>query len=156
VIRLAALLHDIGKIGIPETILRKPGSLTGEEMLVMQRHPDIGARILEPVPYFANLVPLVRSSHERWDGRGYPDGLAGEEIPLGSRVIAVCDAFHAMTEDRIYREALALPAAVTEIERCAGTQFDPICVDALLASLRAPGPAHQVRDSMIRIAQRPD
>ena len=74
VIRLGALLHDIGKIGIPEAILRKPGSLTNDEMLVMQRHPDIGARILEPVPYFADLVPLVRSSHERWDGRGYPDG----------------------------------------------------------------------------------
>jgi len=156
VIRLAALLHDIGKIGIPESILRKPGSLTGEEMMVMQRHPDIGARILEPVPYFADLVPLVRSSHERWDGRGYPDGLAGEEIPLGSRVIAVCDAFHAMTEDRIYRAAMALPAAVAEIERCTGTQFDPLCVEALLAALRAPGPARPVRDSMIRIAQRPD
>ncbi|HWH66497.1 MAG TPA: HD domain-containing phosphohydrolase, partial [Gaiellales bacterium] len=126
VIRLAALLHDIGKIGIPESILRKPGSLTGEEMMVMQRHPDIGARILEPVPYFADLVPLVRSSHERWDGRGYPDGLAGEQIPLGSRVIAVCDAFHAMTEDRIYRRAMPLHAAIAEAERCAGSQFDPI------------------------------
>jgi putative nucleotidyltransferase with HDIG domain len=156
VIRLAALLHDIGKIGIPESILRKPGSLTGEEMMVMQRHPDIGARILEPVPYFADLVPLVRSSHERWDGRGYPDGLTGQEIPLGSRVIAVCDAFHAMTEDRIYRAAMALPAAVAEIERCTGTQFDPLCVEALMAALRAPGPARPVRDSMIRIAQRPD
>ena len=156
IIRLGALLHDIGKIGIPESILRKPGSLTGEEMMVMQRHPDIGARILEPVPYFADLVPLVRSSHERWDGRGYPDGLAGDEIPLGSRVIAVCDAFHAMTEDRIYRAAMDLPAAVTEIERCTGTQFDPLCVDALMAALRAPGPARPVRDSMIRIAQRPD
>ena len=77
----------------------------------MQRHPEIGARILEPVPYFADLVPLVRSSHERYDGDGYPDGLAGEPIPLGSRVIAVCDAFHAMTEDRVYREAMALPSA---------------------------------------------
>ena len=122
----------------------------------MQRHPDIGARILEPVPYFADLVPLVRSSHERWDGRGYPDGLAGEDIPFGARVIAACDAFHAMTEDRIYRAAMALPAAVTEIERCTGTQFDPLCVDALMAALRAPGPARPVRDSMIRIAQRPD
>jgi len=123
---------------------------------VMQRHPDIGARILEPVPYFADLVPLVRSSHERWDGRGYPDGLAGEEIPLGSRVIAVCDAFHAMTEDRIYRAAMTLPSAVAEVERCTGTQFDPLCVGALMAALQAPGPARPVRDSMIRIAQRPD
>ena len=99
---------------------------------------------------------IVRSSHERWDGRGYPDGLAGEEIPLGSRVIAVCDAFHAMTEDRIYRAAMALPAAVAEIERCTGTQFDPLCVEALMEALRAPGPARPVRDNMIRIAQRPD
>src|SRR2546421_5305217 len=130
VIRLAALLHDIGKIGIPEAILRKPGSLSDEEMLVMQRHPDIGARILEPVPYFADLVPLVRASHERWDGRGYPDGLSGERIPLGSRGIAVCDAVHAMTEDRIYRAAMALPAAVAELQRCAVTQFDPLCGEA--------------------------
>ena len=156
VIKLGALLHDIGKIGIPEAILRKPGSLTSEEMLVMQQHPDIGARILEPVPYFADLVPLVRSSHERWDGRGYPDGLAGDEIPLGSRVIAVCDAFHAMTEDRIYRRALPLPAAVAEIERCSGTQFDPACVQAMLEVVEAGGSAGGMRDSVIRIARRPD
>jgi putative nucleotidyltransferase with HDIG domain len=156
VIKLGALLHDIGKIGIPEAILRKRGSLTSEEMLVMQQHPDIGARILEPVPYFADLVPLVRSSHERWDGRGYPDGLAGEEIPLGSRVIAVCDAFHAMTEDRIYRRALPLPAAVAEIERCAGTQFDPSCVRAMIVVVEADGSAGSVRDSLIRIARRPE
>ena len=155
VTRLGALLHDIGKIGIPEAILHKPGSLTGEEMLVMQRHPDIGARILEPVPYFADLVPLVRSSHERWDGRGYPDGLTGDEIPLGSRVIAVCDAFHAMTEDRIYRRAMPLDAAIAEIERCAGSQFDPICVDALIAVLRGPASGGGVRDSMVRIARYP-
>jgi putative nucleotidyltransferase with HDIG domain len=155
VVRLGALLHDIGKIGIPEAILHKPGSLTGEEMLVMQRHPDIGARILEPVPYFADLVPLVRSSHERWDGRGYPDGLSEDEIPLGSRVIAVCDAFHAMTEDRIYRRAMPLAAAVAEVERCAGSQFDPVCVDALIAVLRGPAAGGGVRESMIRIASYP-
>jgi putative nucleotidyltransferase with HDIG domain len=85
-IRLGALLHDIGKIGIPESILRKPGPLTSDEATVMQRHPQIGARILEPVPHFAQLVPLVRASHERFDGNGYPDGLAAERIPLGSRV----------------------------------------------------------------------
>ena len=106
-IRLGALLHDIGKIGIPESILRKPGPLTPAESTVMQRHPQIGARILEPVPHFAELVPLVRASHERFDGDGYPDGLAAERIPLGSRVIGVCDAFHAMTEDRVYRKAMA-------------------------------------------------
>jgi putative nucleotidyltransferase with HDIG domain len=156
VIKLGALLHDIGKIGIPEAILRKPSSLTGEEMLVMQRHPDIGARILEPVPFFAELVPLVRSSHERWDGRGYPDGLAAEEIPLGSRVIAVCDAYHAMTEDRVYRKALPLKAATAEIERCSGTQFDPVCAEALLEVVRESGSARRVRDNLVRIAPRPD
>ena len=150
VIRLGALLHDIGKIGIPEAILRKPGALSDEEMLIMQRHPDIGARILEPVPYFADLVPLVRSSHERWDGRGYPDGLTGEEIPLGSRVIAVCDAFHAMTEDRVYRPGLPTPTALAEIERCAGTQFDPACVQAMIAAVGGV----TSRASSVRIARR--
>ena len=152
VIRLGALLHDIGKIGIPEAILRKPGALTDEEMLIMQRHPDIGARILEPVPYFADLVPLVRSSHERWDGRGYPDGLAAEEIPLGSRVIAVCDAYHAMTEDRVYRLGLPTATALAEIERCSGTQFDPACVRALIAA--AGGITS--REGTVRIARRLD
>jgi putative nucleotidyltransferase with HDIG domain len=156
VVKLGALLHDIGKIGIPEAILRKPGSLTGEEMLVMQRHPDIGARILEPVPYFAELVPLVRSSHERWDGRGYPEGRAADDIPLGSRVIAVCDAFHAMTEDRVYRRAVPLPSAMAEIERCAGSQFDPVCARALLEVVRAGGPRGDARGSLVRIARRPD
>jgi putative nucleotidyltransferase with HDIG domain len=131
-IRLGALLHDIGKIGIPESILRKPGPLTPDESTVMQRHPQIGARILEPVPHFAQLVPLVRASHERYDGAGYPDGLVADGIPLGSRVIGVCDAFHAMTEDRVYRKAMAPVEAIAEIERCSGTQFDPTCVRALL------------------------
>ena len=138
VIRLAALLHDIGKIGIPERILHKPGSLTADELDEMHRHPDIGARILEPVPYFAELVPLVRASHERFDGDGYPNRLRGTEIPLGSRVIAVCDAFHAMTEDRVYRPAIPVDAALAEVERCSGTQFDPRCVEALVAVVRAP------------------
>jgi len=155
IVKLGALLHDIGKIGIPEAILRKPGSLTGEEIAVMQRHPDIGARILQPVPFFADLVPLVRSSHERWDGRGYPEGLCGEEIPLGSRVIAVCDAFHAMTEDRVYRKALSLPDAVAEIERCAGTQFDPDCAGALLDAIRSGSSSAPGRDSLVRIAHHP-
>jgi putative nucleotidyltransferase with HDIG domain len=156
VVKLGALLHDIGKIGIPEAILRKPAALTGEEMLVMQQHPDIGARILEPVPYFAELVPLVRSSHERWDGRGYPEGRARDDIPLGSRVIAVCDAFHAMTEDRVYRQALPLPTAMAEIERCAGSQFDPVCARALLDVVVATPSRGDGRDSLVRIARRPE
>ena len=155
IVRLGALLHDIGKIGIPEAILRKPSELSPEEMRRMQEHPEIGARILEPVPYFADLVPLVRSSHERYDGTGYPEGLTGESIPMGSRVIAVCDAFHAMTEDRVYRRALDLDQATLEIERCAGTQFDPICARALLEVVRHTGTPHPPRDVVVRIAHKP-
>jgi putative nucleotidyltransferase with HDIG domain len=150
-IRLGALLHDIGKIGIPESILRKPGPLTSNESDVMQRHPQIGARILEPVPHFAELVPLVRSSHEHYDGSGYPDGLAGDRIPFGSRVIGVCDAFHAMTEDRVYRKALAPGEAMRELERCSGGQFDPVCVGALLEVVRAQGWPRVARDRVVRL-----
>jgi putative nucleotidyltransferase with HDIG domain len=149
-IRLGALLHDIGKIGIPESILRKPGPLTPDEATVMQRHPHIGARILEPVPHFAALVPLVRASHERFDGNGYPDGLAADGIPFGSRVIGVCDAFHAMTEDRVYRKAMRHDEAVAEIERCSGTQFDPDCVRALLEVVRAEGWADADREHVVQ------
>jgi HD-GYP domain-containing protein (c-di-GMP phosphodiesterase class II) len=124
-------------------------------MARMQEHPDIGARILEPVPYFADLVPLVRSSHERWDGGGYPDGLGGPAIPLGSRVIAVCDAFHAMIEDRVYRKALSVEGAVAEIERCSGTQFDPTCATALVAVVREAGSGRVARGGVVRIAKRP-
>jgi putative nucleotidyltransferase with HDIG domain len=154
-IRLAALLHDIGKIGIPEAILRKEGPLDDDEWAVMHEHPRIGARILEPVPYFAELVPLVSASHERWDGLGYPDGLSGEEIPRGSRVIAVCDAFHAMTEDRVYRRALSTSDAIGEIERCRGGQFDPGCVDALLEVVRSQGWPRVARDRLVRLAHEP-
>jgi putative nucleotidyltransferase with HDIG domain len=152
-IRLGALLHDIGKIGIPESILRKPGPLTDAESTVMQRHPQIGARILEPVPHFAQLVPLVRASHERYDGEGYPDGLSADRIPLGSRVIGVCDAFHAMTEDRVYRKAMAPAEAIAEIERCSGTQFDPECVRALLDVVRSEA---WPREDPERVVRQPD
>ena len=152
-IRLAALLHDIGKIGIPERILHKPGALTADEIAVMREHPDIGARILEPVPYFAQLVPLVRASHERFDGGGYPGGQRGAAIPLGSRVIAVCDAFHAMTEDRVYRPALPVEHAIAEIRRCSGSQFDPRCVDALLEVLRSQAWPRVTRDRVVRLAR---
>jgi len=155
-IRLGALLHDIGKIGIPESILRKPGPLTTAESTVMQRHPQIGARILEPVPHFAELVPLVRASHERYDGTGYPDGLAGDGIPFGSRVIGVCDAFHAMTEDRVYRKAMAPGEAMRELEVCAGAQFDPVCVRALLDVVRAQGWPRVARDRVVRLPHEPE
>ncbi len=155
-IKLAALLHDIGKIGVPEAILHKDGPLDADEWTVMQEHPRIGARILEPVPYFAEVVPLVTSSHERLDGTGYPDGLAGDEIPLGSRVIAVCDAFHAMTEDRVYRKAVPVDEALREIVRCSGTQFDPVCVDAMLTVVRTKGWPRFSPDRLVRVAQRPN
>ncbi len=134
-LRYAALLHDVGKIGIREEILRKPGRLTEEEFEEMKKHSEIGARMLERIPGFGPVLILVRAAHERWDGRGYPDGLVGEDIPLGARVIAVCDAFHAMTSDRPYRKALSDEEAKAEMRRCAGSQFDPRVVDALLAVL---------------------
>jgi diguanylate cyclase (GGDEF)-like protein len=126
----AAELHDVGKIAIPDAILAKPGPLDETEWAFMRRHTIIGERILMAAPALRTVARLVRSSHEHWDGSGYPDGLAGEEIPLGSRVVAVCDAFDAMTTNRPYRPRLGEPAALAELRRCAGTQFDPAVVAA--------------------------
>jgi HD-GYP domain-containing protein (c-di-GMP phosphodiesterase class II) len=128
---MGALLHDVGKIGIPEAILNKPGPLTDAEFTVMKRHTVIGADIISGIPGMDEVVSLVRSSHERWDGVGYPDGLAGADIPRGACVIAVCDAYHAMTEDRVYRKAMSIEVALAELRRCNGTQFMPAAVDAL-------------------------
>jgi putative nucleotidyltransferase with HDIG domain len=133
-LRYAALLHDVGKIGVGEEILSKPGPLTDEEFAEIMDHTLIGARMLERIPDFEPVVELVRSAHERWDGNGYPDGLTGAEIPLGARVICACDAFHAMVSDRPYRPARSLEEARAELRR-AGSQFDPGVVDALLAEL---------------------
>jgi HD-GYP domain-containing protein (c-di-GMP phosphodiesterase class II) len=142
-----AHLHDIGKIGVPNEILLKAGPLDAEEWKLMRRHPVIGERILRTVPGLAEIARAVRHEHERWDGNGYPDGLAGEAIPLASRVVLVCDAFHAMTSDRPYRAALAQDVALDELRANAGTQFDPAVVHALLEELdplRAePAAAHQ-------------
>jgi len=134
-LRYGALLHDVGKIGIPAEILRKPGPLTDEERARMDEHTAIGARMLERIPFLAPVAPLVRSAHERHDGGGYPDGLAGEEIPRGAMVIATCDAFHAMTSDRSYRKAMSVGAAEAELRDNSGTQFEPSVVEALLAEL---------------------
>lgn len=134
-VELGALLHDIGKIRIPEAILNKPGPLDDEEWDVMRSHPEAGERILAPIASLADVLPIVRSSHERWDGRGYPDGLAGEEIPVGARIVAVCDAFRAMVEPRPYRAALQPETAVAELRDGARSQFDPNCVEALLDAL---------------------
>jgi ribonuclease P protein subunit RPR2 len=126
------LLHDVGKVGIPESILCKPGPLTDEEYEVMKTHPLIGVQIVAPIAFLGNAVEVIRCHHERWDGRGYPDGLAGENIPLGARIFSVCDTFDAMTSDRPYRRALPFDFAVEEIERNGGTQFDPVVVDAFV------------------------
>jgi diguanylate cyclase (GGDEF)-like protein len=127
--RLAASLHDLGKLAIPEEILRKAGALTDSERLVLERHPQIGFRMLDSLGVDL-IAHLVLHHHERWDGAGYPDGLAGEQIPLGSRIIFVTDAYDAMTSDRIYRPRRSSHAALAELDRCAGTQFDPGIVAA--------------------------
>jgi HD-GYP domain-containing protein (c-di-GMP phosphodiesterase class II) len=125
-------LHDIGKVGIPEHILRKPGALDDEEWLVMREHPTIGAHIVQPIRFLAGAVDIVRSHHERWDGNGYPMGLRHQQIPLAARVFAIADSFDAMTNDRPYRRALPVEQAVDEIVRGACTQFDPDIVQVFL------------------------
>jgi putative nucleotidyltransferase with HDIG domain len=134
-LRYGALLHDVGKIGVPGELLRKPGPLSAAERELMDEHTAIGARMLERIPFLAPVAPLVRSAHERFDGGGYPDGLAAAEIPRGAMVIAACDAFHAMTSNRSYRQAMSRPDAVGELRANAGTQFDPDVVEALVAEL---------------------
>ena len=134
-VRLAGSLHDLGKLAVPEEILRKPGALSDGELLVLRRHPQIGFRMLrslgvEPVSQW------VLHHHERWDGRGYPHGLGGEEIPLGSRILFVADAYDAMTSDRVYRPRVDHEDAIAELERCAGTQFDPEVVAIFSAGVR--------------------
>ena len=134
-LRYGALLHDVGKIGIPGELLRKPGPLTAAERERMDEHTAIGARMLERIPFLAPVAPLVRSAHERFDGGGYPDGLAGAEIPLGAMIIATCDAFHAMTSDRSYRRAMPQELAIGVLRVHSGTQFDPAVAAALSAEL---------------------
>ena len=129
----AAELHDVGKIAIPDAILNKPSPLSDEEWAFVRRHTIIGERILAAAPALRPVASLVRFSHEHWDGSGYPDGLAGEEIPLGARVIAVCDSFHAMITDRPYRPAVSEEQALAEVQRCRGRQFDPRVVDTFAA-----------------------
>jgi putative nucleotidyltransferase with HDIG domain len=134
-IRWGALLHDIGKIGVPDEILRKPAALDPQEEAIMRRHPEIGARIVERVKNLSSVAPIIRAHQERYDGMGYPDGLQAEAIPLTARIISVVDAYVAMTDDRVYRKARSHAAAIEELKRCAGTQFDPDVVDAFLRAL---------------------
>jgi two-component system, cell cycle response regulator len=126
----AAELHDVGKMAIPDEILHKPGPLSDQEWSFVRQHTIIGERILSAAPALLPVAKLVRSSHEHWDGSGYPDGVAGEAIPLGARIVSVCDAFDAMMMSRPYRAAMTVEQALEELKTCAGTQFDPTVVDA--------------------------
>jgi len=141
VLRLGALLHDIGKIGISDHVLRKPSALTDEEFELIKEHPTLGARILRTAPFLAQHLPIVELHHERPDGRGYPYGLTGDEIPLLARIVHVADAFDAMTSARAYRPALDSGYATRELWRCAGTQFDAEVVQALVQAVAVPGSA---------------
>jgi diguanylate cyclase (GGDEF)-like protein len=134
----AAQLHDVGKIAIPNAILSKPAALDEEEWRFVRRHTIVGERIVNAAPALSEAARIIRSSHERYDGQGYPDRLRGTEIPLGSRVIAVCDAFDAMTSDRPYRTGMSTTDALAELERCSGAQFDPAVVAAFRATLSEP------------------
>ena len=147
-VRDGAMLHDVGKVAIPNEILYKPGRLTAAEWEVMRQHPVIGERILRRTPALADIAPLVRHEHEHWDGSGYPDGLAGKEIPAGSRIILACDAYNAMITARPYRDPMSEQDARAELRHCAGRQFDPEVVATLLRVLAkrpdARGPAERV------------
>lgn len=131
----AARLHDIGKVAVPDHILNKPGPLTDDEWELMREHPAIGERILRAIPGMGGVARIVRHEHERFDGSGYPDGLRGDAIPVGSRIILACDAYHAMTSNRPYRSGLSHAEAVAELVRCSGRQFDPKVVTALVGYL---------------------
>jgi HD-GYP domain-containing protein (c-di-GMP phosphodiesterase class II) len=138
VVGQAGLLHDIGKIGVAETVLRKTGPLSGEEWLLMRAHPLIGAQIVAPFDFFAAGAAIIRHHHERVDGSGYPDGLAGAAIPAGAHIVAVADVYDALTSDRPYRAALPHDAAVEELHRQAGRTLDARVVEVYLAARRAP------------------
>jgi putative nucleotidyltransferase with HDIG domain len=131
VLHRGALLHDIGKIGVPARILDKPGKLTDEEYRIIREHSRLGARILEPVAAYADIIPIVLQHHERFDGKGYPDGLTGENIALGARILAVADVFDALLSDRPYRAGMELNQVLEIVKEEAGRQFDPVVVKAL-------------------------
>jgi diguanylate cyclase (GGDEF)-like protein len=138
-LELAALFHDIGKIGIPSEILQKPGPLTDDELEIVREHPALGEKILAPIDRLADVRPIVRACHERWDGLGYPDGTAGTAIPVEARIVLVCDAFHAMTSDRPYRKRLPGDEAVHRLRQAAGSQFDPAVVEVFLRLYESSG-----------------
>jgi cyclic di-GMP phosphodiesterase len=135
----AALLHDLGKLAIPDAVLRKPAPLTAEEHLLVRLHPAIGADLISGIPYVANAVEIVRHAHERADGLGFPNGIGGGAIPLAARIISVADAFDTMTRPRVFRDAISPREACLEVSRCAGSQFDPQIVQAFLRVMQATG-----------------
>ena len=149
----AGLLHDVGKIGVPDVIIAKPSRLTPEEYIEIQKHPEIGAKILEPVEFLRHIVPCVRHHHEWFDGcnSGYPLRLAGDQIPQPSRVILVADTVEAMTSDRPYRKALPIDVVVRELHKYSGSQFDPVCVDACLKLLEDEGETFVARNQQFDI-----
>ncbi|MDX6691904.1 MAG: hypothetical protein QOG15_3361 [Solirubrobacteraceae bacterium] len=148
-IRVAAALHDLGKVVISSSILDKPGPLSDAEWLVMRRHTVIGERILRAVPLMAPAAALVRSSHERYDGSGYPDGFRAGEIAIGASIIAICDAYDAIVNDRVYRKARSHDMALAELRRCAGSQFDPAIVELFCSTMETshPGRSLRIRES---------
>ena len=150
-VQLGAILHDVGKIGVPDAILLKPGPLDPEEFEAMKAHPDIGARLLADIDFLQPALSVVRHHHERWDGQGYPDGLGGEDIPVEARIVALCDAFDAMTSDRPYRSAISVDEACREIRACAGSHFDPDIAILLMAIVRRIG-VEDLENKFVRYA----
>lgn len=150
-VRVGACLHDIGKVGVPERLLRKAGRLTAAEREVMQLHPEIGAAILEDIDTWQDVRLIVRHHHEHWNGAGYPHGLQGLDIPLGARIVSVVDAFDVMSEGRPYRPARPLDAVLGELVRQRGVQFDGDVVDAFLRTLTATGDYHDVVDTVAEL-----
>ena len=140
-IRYAALTHDLGKLSVPNEILHKPGPLDAVEWEIIRRHTIVGADMLARIPFFGDVHMLVRGHHERWDGRGYPDGLRAHAVPVGARILCVCDSYNAMITNRPYRAAMTPEAALQELRRCCSTQFDPRVVEALERVLDADGAA---------------
>ena len=136
-ISYGALLHDVGKIGVPDSILLKPGKLTEDEWRIMRNHTLIGHKMIARIKFLKGASDIVLYHHERWDGKGYPYGIAGEDIPLSARIFSVCDSFDAITSKRVYKEAVPIPEAQREIERCSGDQFDPTVVAEFLKITRA-------------------